>query len=94
MKSAAELVKMGKKVDALGAINAEIAELKKKATKLKDELIEFGEAEVFGKTFKAVVIPKAAKTLDTKLVKSFLTLDEIAACTKVVESVSVSLFDL
>jgi len=82
------------KVDKLGALNAEIAALKKVADKLKDELKESGEAEIFGRSFKAVVSIKSSVKLDVAIAKSFLSVAEIAAASKVVDSVSISLFDL
>ena len=85
---------LSKKVDALGALNAEIAALKKKADKLKDDLIAAGEPEILGKSFKAVVVLKSSVRLDPKIARGFLSPAEIAAASKVSESVSVSLFDL
>lgn len=81
-------------VDKLGDINAQIAALKKAADAIKDKLIASGYAEIEGKSFKAVIVPKSSVRLDQKIVKGFLSIDQIAAASKISNSVSVSLYDL
>lgn len=85
---------LSRNVDALGALNAELASLKKKADAIKDKLIASGYPEIFGKSYKAVIVAKSSVRLDSKLVKAKLSPADIAACSKASESISVSLFDL
>jgi len=85
---------LSRNVDALGALNAELAGLKKKADAIKDKLVASGYAEISGKLYRAVIIPKVSVRLDSKLVKSKLSAADIAACSKSSESVSVALYDL
>ena len=81
-------------VDALGALNAELASLKKKADLIKDKLIASGYSEISGKKFKAVISLRSSVRMDAKAAKSFMSPSQIAAASKVSESISVSLFDL
>ncbi len=81
-------------VDALGALNAELAALKRKADAIKDKLIASGYSEISGKSYRAVIVPKVSVRLDSKLVKAKLSAADIAACSKSSESISVSLYDL
>lgn len=81
-------------VDRLGEINAELAALNKKATEIKNKLIDSGLPEIEGRRFRAVISPKSSVRLDQKLVRAFLSPEEIKLASKVSESVSVSLFDL
>ena len=85
---------LSKNVDALGLLNAEISALKKRSDLIKDKLIASGYPEIFGKSFKAVIVAKSSVRLDSKLVRAKLSPADIAACSKVSESISVSLFDL
>lgn len=85
---------LSRNVDALGALNAELAALKKKADAIKDKLVASGYGEIYGKAFKAVIVPKVSVRLDSKLVKAKLSAADIAACSKSSESISVSLYDL
>ena len=85
---------LGKKVDALGALHAELSILKKKAEAIKGELIASGEYEIAGKVYKAVIVCKDSVKLDMKMVKAKLSAADIAACSKSSSSVSVCLFDL
>ena len=83
-------------VDKLGAINAQLAALKKQADEIKAKLINSGYDEVDGKSFKAVIVRKdGSLLLDSKKAKGFLSAAQIAACEKRGSpSVSVSLYDL
>ncbi len=83
-------------VDKLGALDAEIASLNKKAKEIKAKLIASGYDSIEGKLFKAVIVKKAGAVLfDAKMAKSLLSADALAACEKLgAPSVSVSLYDL
>lgn len=81
-------------VDKLGALNSEIAALKKAADAIKDKLIASGYAEIEGKAFRAVISPRESVRLDAKIAKSYLSAEQIALASKVSSSVSVSLYDL
>ena len=81
-------------VDRLGVLNAEIADLKKKADAIKDKLIASGESEVFGKAYKAVIVAKSSVKLDSKKAKALLSAKQIADCSKLIDSISVSLYDI
>ena len=81
-------------VDKLGEINAQIRALAKQADGIKDKLIASGFDSIEGKSFRAVIAVRSSSRLDQKLVRAFLTAEEIELATKVSESVSVSLFDL
>ena len=81
-------------VDRLGVLNAEIAALKAKADVIKDKLIASGYDSIEGKSYKAVISHRESVRLDSKIVKSYLSADQIALASKVSKSVSVSLYDI
>ncbi len=81
-------------VDRLGALNAQISVLEKQAKDVKAKLVASGECEIVGKVFKCIISPRESVRLDSKLVKSLLSIDQIAACSRMSFSVNVSLFDL
>ena len=81
-------------VDALGAINAQIAALTAQANAFKKTLKASGYDEVKGDTFRAVITTKTSARLDTAAVRGLLTPAEIDACTVESTSTSISLFDL
>jgi hypothetical protein len=81
-------------VDRLGELNGQIAALKKRADECKDRLIESGYAEIEGKKYRASIVLRESVRLDQKIVRGFLSPAEIAAASRVVESVSVCLYDL
>lgn len=81
-------------VDKLGKLNAKIAELQAEAELIKVDLKSSGAHTVYGKKFKAVVVEATKSSLDTKKAKGFLSLTQIAECTKTSKSTSVALYDL
>jgi uncharacterized protein (UPF0335 family) len=83
-------------VDKLGALNAELAILNKKAKDIKAKLVASGYDEISGKLFKAVIVKKDGSVLfDAKIAKSLLSDAAIAKCEKLgAPSISVSLYDL
>lgn len=81
-------------VDKLGAVNAELAALKKKADAIKDKLLASGYSEICGKSYKAVISVKDGVKLNTALVKAKLSPADIAACSKPYSSTTVTLYDL
>lgn len=92
---------LAKKVDELGALNAAIKDLSKKAEAIKDALKASGFEEVEGRLFKAKVIPKESFLLNKEKVVAFLAKNDIFLSEEDVKldlckssfSVSVSLFD-
>ncbi len=81
-------------VDKLGALNAEVAALKKKVDAIKDKLLASGYGEICGKSYKAVISVKDGVKLNSKLVKAKLSPADIAACSLPFKSTTVTLYDL
>lgn len=86
--------KLVAKVDALGELNARIAELSAEAEAIKGALKASGHEEIVGKRYRAVISERESVKLDTALVKAALSPAQIAACSKVSKSVSLCLYDL
>lgn len=74
---------IGAAVDALGKLNAEIAELTHKANALKDEIKSAGDGAYEGDLFRATVSTTARETLDMKAVREKLSRQFIQANTNV-----------
>lgn len=94
LSSPVSLRVMVNKVDKLGDLNAEIARLQAEAEALKGAIKASGLDEIVGKRYRAVVCVRDSVRLDNAAVKDLLSPAEIAKCSKVSRSVSVSLYDL
>lgn len=81
---------LASQVDRLAYLHAEIARLDREASAIKDSFKAMGPGEIRGSTHKAVVKVAERHTLDTKEVRNYLTVEEIAVCTKTTTVVSVS----
>lgn len=84
---------LSRTVDQLGALNAEMAELKAKATKLKAKLVQSGESSINGKYYRAVIVKRESVRLDTDKAKALLTPAQVTACSVTSSSTAVSLYD-
>lgn len=82
-----------RKVDELGLLNAQIANLAHKAQSIKDALITSGLSEVEGTKYRAVVSKRETKRLLVAKARKFLSPQQIKACTKIGESTSVTVYD-
>ena len=80
-------------VDKLGELNAQIKALSKQADAIKYKLVASGYSEIEGKLFRAVISVRSSSRLDSKMVKAFLSAEQIELASKVSESVAVSLYD-
>ena len=83
-----------KMVDDLGKLNARIAKLEKEADALKATLKATGKDRIDGTRYYAVIAERTTKRLNSAKAKSFLTIDQIIACTDESTSVAISLYDL
>lgn len=81
-------------VDKLGAVNAELAILKKKDDAIKDKLLASGYSTIEGKAYKAVISVRDGLKLNSKLVKAKLSPADILACSLPYSSTTVTLYDL
>ena len=86
--------RLSKKVDELGALNAQISLLARKADALKAELKASGYEEIFGQSYRAVISERISDRLDSEAVRKLLTPEQVRFCAKQSESVSLSLYDL
>lgn len=92
---------LAKKVDELGALNAAIKDLSKKADAIKEALKSSGFEEVEGKLFKAKIVAKEVCSINKGKVLGFLESKDIVLSADEVKAelcgssmvVSVSLFD-
>lgn len=82
--------KQARIVDELGALKAQIASLEDAYAQKIALFKNFGDGEYAGKAYKVVVNTSVRSSLDTKIVKGFLTPAEIAQAT-VNKSVTVAL---
>jgi hypothetical protein len=85
--------RLAAQVDTLGALNAQIAELQGQAELIKAELKSTGLDTIEGVIFKCVIAVVEQARLDSSKVKALLTPAQIAACTRVTESVRLTVFD-
>lgn len=69
-------------VEKAGAIQTQIKLLEAQLKDIKDAFRPLGDGEYFGKTVKLVIGSTVRETLDPALAKGYLTVSEIAACTK------------
>jgi type II secretory pathway component PulM len=86
--------RLQKNVDELGALNAQISALTRKADAIKSALKESGYDEILGQSYRAVVSTRTSARLDSAKVRKLLTETEIEQCTTESVSVSLSLYDL
>lgn len=70
-------------VDSYGQIKAQIRELQRQADNLSDLLKEQGDGEYLGRSYRAVINTSERASLDSTIVKGFLTPAETIAATKV-----------
>lgn len=80
--------KQARLIDELGALKAQIAALQDAYDNKVAVFKEFGFGEYSGKVYKLTVSEVSRTTLDSKLVKGFLTPAVIAQCSKTSVSVS------
>lgn len=92
--SALSARRLSKQVDELGALNAQINILTRKADAIKKTLKESGFEEIFGQSYRAVISNKTTSRLDAEAVRKLLTPLQVTACTKASDSTSLSLYDL
>jgi len=92
--SALSARRLAKMVDELGMLNAQISALATKADAIKKTLKETGYEEIFGSTFRAVIVTKTTARLDTKEVRKLITPAQVDFCTRESTSTSISLYDL
>ena len=83
-----------KMVDELGALNAQISLLQRKADAIKVTLKASGYDEIFGNSYRAVITTKTTARLGTSEVRAFLTPAQLDFCTVESTSTSISLYDL
>lgn len=93
-KAAKKQVKLGPKVDQLGALNAQISALTKEADVLKATLKESGLPEIEGKIYRAVISQSSRSTLVADRVKAILTAEQVRACTQTTPTTSLTLYGL
>jgi hypothetical protein len=86
--------RLSKMVDELGALNAQINMLQRKADAIKETLKSTDHDEVYGQSYRAVISTRTTARLDTALVREILKPAQIDACTKESTSTSISLYDL
>ncbi len=92
--NAAFLRMMSRRVDKLGALNAEISRLQAEAEAIKGTLRASGLDEVVGKAYRAVIVATDTVRLDSAKVKAILSPAQIAECSVTSRSVRVALYDL
>lgn len=80
---------LGKIVDELGELKAQISKLCAREKQLKDILIQSNQPEIDGELFRATVSVSDRESLDSFMVRQFLTHDEVQECTKVSQVVTV-----
>ena len=85
--------RLAAQVDALGSLNAQIAELQGQAELIKAELKSTGLDTIEGALFKCVIAEVWQSRLDSGQVKALLTPAQIAACTRMTQSVRLTVFD-
>lgn len=81
--------KTRKLVDDLGVLKAQMAELATKEKAIKVALIATGMTEIEGDFFRAVVVEADRTTLDTAIVKGFLTPAQMVKASKTSTVVSI-----
>lgn len=74
---------LAKKVDELGKLRAQIADLCEKESEIKILLIDSGVTEVDGNRYRATVSKSERETLDAEKVRQILTPGQLALVTKV-----------
>ena len=86
--------RLSKQVDEYGALNAQIHFLQRKADAIKETLKASGYEEIFGQSYRAVISTRTTARLDSKLVREYLTPEQVDYCTTESTSTSLSLYDL
>jgi hypothetical protein len=71
-------------VDEYAVVKAQIEALTKKADELKVKLLAIGEPEIEGKVFKVKINTFEQERLDTKVVRSYLTEEQLLAASKTI----------
>lgn len=92
--SALSARRLSKQVDELGALNAQISILTRKANAIKATLKDSGFEEIFGQSYRAVISTSTKNLLDSEAVRKLLTPIQVESCTKQSKSTSLSLYDL
>lgn len=85
--------RLASQVDALGSLNAQIAELQGQAELIKAELKSTGLDMIEGTLFKCAISTVKRASLNSGRVKALLTPAQIAACTDISESVRLVVYD-
>lgn len=80
---------LGALVDKLGELKAEIADLCKQERNIKEQLIETRLPNIDGDLFRATISTHERASLDSELVKMFLTPAQLLQCTKISEVTTV-----
>ena len=82
-------------VDRLAVLNSRAKTIENEADEIKEQLKTSGLTEIESKKYRCVVSTVAGReTLDPKLVRQFLTTEQLVDCTKYGEpSIRVTLFD-
>lgn len=80
---------LGSLVDRLGELKAQIATLCNEEKSIKEQLIDTRLPAIDGELFRASISTHERTSLDSELVKMFLTPAQILQCTKVCEVTSV-----
>lgn len=80
---------LGRIVDELGELKAEISKLVEKEKQLKSLLIQSNQKEINGDLFRVTVSVTDRESLDSELVRQYLTHEEIQECTKISQVVTV-----
>ena len=81
-------------VDKLAALKAQISILEKQAGFLTDSLKDLGDGEYRGTAHRVLVATTTATRLDAAKAKSYLTPNEILACSTSTTSTSARLYPL
>lgn len=70
------------KADQLGLLNAQLAALEREAEALKKELKASGLASIPGSLYKVTIATSQRTSLDSTAVRSYLTPEQVDACTR------------
>lgn len=80
MKTAFKLTKEQERVERLGAIKSQIAELEKEARKLEKSFWRKVGATVMGISWKVLVYERSSTSLSTKKLLRFITESQLEKC--------------
>ena len=76
-------IELSSKVDRLGLLLAQIADLEREAGSIKSDLKESSLLIVEGELFRATVSTSQRCTLDSAIVRSYLRPDQLERCEKI-----------